>query len=134
MPMSEAMMNNAMMNAGQFQQGMYGDAQALMGVGDVFRSYDQDLLNQEREDWERAYNQQYTNLDVLGNALGISMGAGGTTQTTQPSYYQSSPLAGAIGGGLLGYGAGSLMGGGGFSPSPYNVGGAALGALGGGFF
>ena len=45
----------------------------------------------------------YQQLDVLGRAIGGSMGTGGTTTSTGPGYYQPSRTAGMLGGGLLGY-------------------------------
>jgi hypothetical protein len=52
------------------------------------------------------------------------MGGGGTTITQSPSFYQANPVAGAIGGGALGY-----LGAQAFNQNPYI--GAGIGALGG---
>ena len=114
----------AMMSAPQMLEGNLRGAQAMLGAGDIRRGVEQDRLNLAYEDFERARLHPYANLDVLGNALGISMGGGGTTITQQPSFYQANPLAGAIGGGTLGYMGANMMG-----QNPYA--GAALGALGG---
>jgi len=46
----------------------------------------------------------YKQLDLLGRAIGQSMGAGGTVTTTSPGYYQPSSTAGMLGAGLAGYG------------------------------
>jgi len=110
--------------APQYNDIDYRDAQALLGVGDVRREYNQGLLSQSYEDFERERLQPYANVDVLGNAIGASMGTGGTTSTTQPTFFQPNRTASALGGGLLGYGAGSLLG---FNPLL----GAGAGALGG---
>jgi hypothetical protein len=114
----------AMMSAPQMLEGNLRGAQAMLGAGDIRRGVEQDRLNLAYEDFERARLHPYANLDVLGNALGISMGGGGTTITQQPSFYQANPLAGAIGGGTLGYMGANMIG-----QNPYA--GAALGALGG---
>lgn len=114
----------AMMGAPQMLEGNLRGAQAMLGAGDIRRGIEQDILNLGYEDFERARLQDYSNLDVLGNALGISMGGGGTTITQQPSFYQANPVAGAIGGGALGYLGANMMG-----QNPYA--GTALGALGG---
>ena len=114
----------AMMSAPQMLEGNLRGAQAMLGAGDIRRGVEQDRLNLAYEDFERARLHPYANLDVLGNALGISMGGGGTTITQQPSFYQANPLAGVIGGGTLGYMGANMMG-----QNPYA--GAALGALGG---
>ena len=114
----------AMMSAPQMLEGNLRGAQAMLGAGDIRRGVEQDRLNLAYEDFERARLHPYANLDVLGNALGISMGGGGTTITQQPSFYQANPVAGAIGGGALGY-----LGAQAFNQNPYA--GTALGALGG---
>ena len=114
----------AMMGAPQMLEGQLRGAQAMLGAGDIRRGIEQDILNLGYEDFERARLQDYSNLDVLGNALGISMGGGGTTITQSPSFYQANPVAGAIGGGALGYLGANMMG-----QNPYA--GTALGALGG---
>ena len=114
----------AMMGAPQMLEGQLRGAQAMLGAGDIRRGIEQDILNLGYEDFERARLQDYSNLDVLGNALGISMGGGGTTITQSPSFYQANPVAGAIGGGALGY-----LGAQAFNQNPYA--GTALGALGG---
>lgn len=102
----------------------YADAQAMIGVGDAYRQYNQDVANVGYEDW---YNQQMWPQNQLNWFSGIMpgfLGNSGTTTQTGPNPNQASPLAGAIGGGALGYGAGSLLG---FNPLL----GAGVGALGG---
>jgi hypothetical protein len=101
----------------------YNDAEQLLSVGDAYRGYEQDLLNQSYQDW--LDQQQYPNrqLDILGSA--ISTGSGGYQSTTSAATpYQSSPLAGALGGGLLGAGAAQA-----FGQNPW-LGGAAGAGLG----
>lgn len=97
----------------------YTDAQKLSGVGDAFRQYQQDLLNTQYGDWQEAQNYPFKMLDIFGNQMRATMGAGGSSTTSQSGGYKPSPFAGALGGGLAGYG---------LTGSPL---GAGLGALGG---
>lgn len=114
--------------APQFGQMDYADSQALLGVGDVYGRQQQNLLNQQYDDFQRQSNYPYQQLDLLSNALaGSTGGRSTTTQTGSPMQY--SPAASALGGGLLGYGVGSMAQGTLGSYSPYV--GAGLGALGG---
>lgn len=103
----------------------YQDAQNLIGAGDAYRTYHQDLLNQGFADWQAAQNGPYQQLDVLANAIRTSMGGGGTSTSTAPNPYQGSRMASMIGGGLAGYGIGQMQG-----WNPYMS--AGLGAVGGG--
>jgi hypothetical protein len=96
----------------------YTDAQKLTGVGDAFRQYQQDLLNTNYSDWQEAQNYPTRQLDIMGNALRATMGAGGSTSTSQSGGYKPSSFANALGGGMAGYAAGGGVG-------------AGLGALGG---
>lgn len=106
----------------------YKDAQAVLGVGDISRGYNQDIINAQIQDFDAARLQQFKNLDVLGNAINVGSGGSGTTTTTGPNPYRSNPYAGMIGGGLAGYGLSSAAG----AANPLLYGG--LGALGGGLF
>lgn len=113
--------NNQMQGLGmlpQMQNVGYTDAAKLMGVGDNFRQYQQDLLNTNYSDWQEAQNYPTRQLDIMGNALRATMGAGGSTTTSQSGGYKPSPFAGALGGGMAGYAMGGLPG-------------AAIGGLGG---
>lgn len=103
-------------------------SQLLLGAGDVGRDFDQANINEAIRRFEEQRLYPYSQAEVLGRAIGLSMGSGGTISTTSPGYYQPSSTAGMLGGGLLGYGLGSQAGGG--------AGGAlggGLGALLGGF-
>lgn len=120
----------AMGMAPQMGQLDYADASAMLGVGDVYGQRQQQLLNQQYEAWNNAINYPYQQLDVLSNALaGATGGRSTTTQTGAPIAY--NPTAGAIGGGLMGYGLGSMAANQFGSYSPYV--GAGLGALAGGY-
>ena len=79
--------------------------QALTGVGDAYRGYTQDLLNQGLQNFNQSQLYPYQQNEFLGNALARSSGnvAGGYS-STQTNPYQASPLAGLIGLGAAGYG------------------------------
>lgn len=82
----------------------YTDAQALIGAGDAYRQYNQDLLNLGYQDWAEQRQYPWTQLQNYANLQPALLGNMGTTTSTGPNPYQTSPLAGAIGGGLLGAG------------------------------
>ena len=107
----------------------YRDLQALTGVGDVRRGLAQDYLNQANGLFNNAtgFNQQQ--LDNYGRAAGLGMGVGSNQTSTSPNPYQSSPIAGAIGGGLAGYGLATQFPGLGIAGPWGAVGGAVLGGL-----
>lgn len=124
---------NAAPLALQYGQEPYDAANALMGVGDVGREYDQARINEAIRAFEAQRMWPYQQADVLGRAIGMSMGGGfGSTTSSQPGYFQPSRTAGMLGGGLAGYGlaqgAGSQSF---FGQNP--LAGAGLGALGGYF-
>ena len=106
----------------------YEDAARRQGVGDYLRGFEQEALNLGVEDWERALMWPLGNLDILGTGIAAAGGGGGTTTSVGPGYYQPSPMAGILGGGLAGYGLGSV---GGFNPW---LGAGIGGLLGGGLF
>lgn len=118
----------------QLQQGMVpmaaqlpqAQAQLLLGAGDVGRDVNQANINEAIRQFEEQRLYPFTQADVLGRAIGMAMGSGGTTTTTQPGFYQPSRTAGMLGGGLGGLGLGQAFGRPGI--------GAGLGALAGGFF
>lgn len=88
----------------------YKDLQALMGAGDVMRSYQGEKLAEQQANWMAEQQWPYQQLDVLANALRTTMGGGGTTTVTEPNPYQPSRYASAIGGGALGYSGAQAMG------------------------
>lgn len=111
-------------------QADYTDAQALMGAGDVYGQRQQQMLNSQYGDWQQAQEHPYRQLDVLANALSRSIGGQGTvTQSGSDPNIRYNPTAGALAGGMAGYGLGSMASNQFGSYSPYV--GAALGALGG---
>lgn len=81
-------------------------ARMRLAGGDVLRDYQQALLNEQLRRYEEAQRHPYEQLDVLGRAIGMSMGGGfGTTTSTQPSFFQPNSTASMLGGGLAGLGA-----------------------------
>jgi hypothetical protein len=104
------MQNSAVGMAPTYAANDYTDTRALTGVGDAYRQYNQDLLNQGYQDWQSAMNAPYSQLDLMGNAIRTSMGGGGTSTSTGPNPYQASPMANMLGGGLAGYSIGGMMG------------------------
>lgn len=91
-------------------QGMPGfltnAAQLPLGLGDIYRSQQQERINEQVRRFQEAQQYPYRSLDVLGRAIAGSMGAGGTTSsvTTQPGMYQPNSTAGMLGAGLTGLG------------------------------
>lgn len=90
---------------GNAQQGMaLQRAQAEMGIGDVQRSYLQDLLNQNFSDWQEGQNYPYKQLDMYAGLLSRAQGGMSPNMTTTTPGYSASPYAQALGAGLLAYG------------------------------
>lgn len=114
-----------MMFAPQLAESDYRDAQAMLGVGDVFREFNQDQINLGYQDFLDQRNSPYQQLDVLGNAARSMLGAGGTSTAQNNSGMRTNRASGAIGGGLAGAQMGSM-----FGPWGTAIGGG-LGALGG---
>jgi hypothetical protein len=100
---------NAMLGAagqiGQLSQDDWTSAKNLMGVGDAQRQYTQDLLNQQKGDWEKQQMYGYSQLDAMGNILSRASGGYGTNVATNSTGYQTSPWTGLLGGAAAGYGA-----------------------------
>lgn len=78
---------------------------AVLGVGDAQRGYNQDLLNQAYGDYQTQQNQQFKMLDYLSGLLGRAQGGVSPNMAYTTPGYQASPLSQIIGGGLLAYGA-----------------------------
>jgi hypothetical protein len=127
--------NQALGMSPQLAQADYGDAQKLVGVGDARRGYTQDLANQSMQDFYGAQNYGWDQLNKLAGLQSSFLGNSGSTTATGPNPYQASPLASALGTGMLGYAGGSALAGGalaGSAMAPYAPWlGAALGAFGG---
>ncbi len=76
--------------------------QALMGGGDALRTYEQDLLNSQMQDWNAWMQSPYAQQDVLGSALTRASGGAGTTSSQ--IMQGMNPLQTLLGAGLLGAG------------------------------
>lgn len=100
---------NSMLNAANTIGGLAQDdwtaAKNLMGVGDAQRQYTQDLLNQQKSDWDAQKNYGATQLDMMGNILARASGGYGTNVSTNSTGYQTSPWTGLLGTAAAGYGA-----------------------------
>ena len=116
----------AAMFAPQLAQQDYADAQALLGVGDARRALSQEQLNQQLADWTEAQQDPYKKLDTLASTIATASGGYANSSSSAPNPYQTSPVAGMIGGGLAGYGLGSAAG---INPYMGAAGGALLGGL-----
>lgn len=114
----------AAMFAPQLAQQDYADAQSLLGVGDARRALQQETLNQQLADWTEAQQDPYRKLDTLASTIATASGGYANSASSAPNPYQTSPVAGMIGGGMAGYGLGQMAG--------YPMAGAAGGALLGG--
>ena len=88
----------------QQQQLAFDRYKTLMGVGDINRSYQQDFLNQEFQDWQDSQNQQFKMLDFYTGLLGRAQGGVAPNMTTTQSGYRASPFSQLLGGGLAAYG------------------------------
>jgi hypothetical protein len=91
----------AAMQAGQFD---LANANALTGVGDAQRQYQQDMLNQQYNNYNQWQQYPYQMLDAYGSALSRASGNYGTNTAQSQQNYQANPYAALIGGGLLGAG------------------------------
>ncbi|OFV50040.1 hypothetical protein [Oligella sp. HMSC09E12] len=110
-------------------QAGYQNAQALLGIGDAQQGMTQDHLNQAYADWLERQNWDQRGLDIMGSAIGQTMGAGGTTSSTGPNPHQRNRTASALGGALSGAAMGAKMGG--VAGIPGSLIGGGLGLIGG---
>jgi len=88
----------------QYGQEPYEAAGQLLGMGDMYRDYDQARINSQREQFDERRMYPYQQQDLMGALINTGMGGRGTTTQTSPGYYQPSRTAGMLGGGLAGYG------------------------------
>lgn len=81
-------------------------SQALAGVGDVSRAYQQQLLDSLYSNWQQGQMAPFQSLDTMRNLLSAASGgvAGGSSQQGSTGGGGFSPLAGLLGGGLAAYG------------------------------
>lgn len=104
-------------------------SQLQLGAGDIGRDFDQSRINEAIRSFEEQRLFPYSQADVLGRAIGISMGSGGSVSTTSPGFFQPSRTAGMLGGGLAGLGLAQQAFG---NNTGANLAGGGLGALLGG--
>lgn len=92
-------------NQGNQQQDLgFQRANALIGVGDAYRSLNQDQLNQNYGDWTAAHNFPQSQLDYFTGLLSRAQGGVAPNVATTQSGYQASPFSQLLGAGALGYG------------------------------
>jgi hypothetical protein len=117
--MDRALRTTAM--GGAIQDLQYDPARRLAGVGDFYTGRNEDLLSQQREQWNAEQARPWEQVARL-NAIASGAGSLGGTQTSVTPRQSSSAAQRAIGGGVSGAAAGSMFG-------PWGTG---LGAVGGG--
>lgn len=76
--------------------------QALLGIGDIDRSYQQSLLDRGYQDWSDAQNWERNNINWFGNLLSQAQGGIGGQVTQQQPGYGVNPYAGLLGGAMFG--------------------------------
>lgn len=79
---------------------------ALMGIGDVQRGYNQDLLNQGFNDWQQEQQHPYQQMDWLTGLFSRAQGGMSPNSSFSQSGYSASPFSQVLGAGLLGKGFG----------------------------
>src|SRR3990167_6989535 len=104
----------------------YADFGQLMNVGGQQQGLNQQNIQEQIGRHDFGQNLPFWKLGQYQNFINPILGVGGSSSSTSP--LSSNPLAGAVGGGLLGYQAGGAIGGG-ANGSPYGGYGAAIGAL-----
>jgi hypothetical protein len=77
---------------------------ALMGIGDINRSFNQDQINQNYQDYQNQQNQPFTMLDYLTGIMSRAQGGVSPNSSFTQSGYTASPYSQILGAGLLGYG------------------------------
>lgn len=82
-------------------------ANALLGVGDSYRGFNQDLLNQNYNDWQAGQNNEFNMADWYTGLLSRAQGGMSPNMTSTQAGYSASPFSQLLGGGML---ASSLFG------------------------
>ena len=87
------------------------NVQMLMGLGDISRNYQQQLLDSAAGQWDTAINWPYSQYDWFANILrGSAFGTGTSdSTTTADNPMQQSSLANLIGGGMAAAGLASAL-------------------------
>ena len=104
-------------------------ANALMGVGDFNRNYQQQLIGAGRERYTEEQQVPFNRMNVAGNSLTSALGNNPVSSASNPALFTPNRGAGAVGGAALGYGLADQYGGGTVPPWL----GALLGGAGGYF-
>lgn len=92
--------------AGQAEQGLFFDRMRnLMGMGDMFRSDEQDQLNLAFQNWQEAQNWDQSQMDWFTNILSRAQGGVSPTSVSTHPGFSASPFSALLGAGMLGYGA-----------------------------
>jgi hypothetical protein len=133
---NQQQMQAAMMSGqlASMAQGMgYNDAASLMGIGEQFRNYEQQLLAQDAARFDANKAAMLEPLNLRLSALGMSPYGQTSTQTRDGFTTGGSPISGALGGAATGASIFSALGGaaamGPLAPL-FLLGGAALGGFG----
>jgi hypothetical protein len=93
---------------GQYDVGM---AKNLIGVGDIERQYQQDMLNSQLNQYNQWQQYPFQMADIFSSALARASGNWGQNTATTQQNYQANPYAALVGGGLLAAGMYGGMGG-----------------------
>jgi hypothetical protein len=107
-------------------QARFANAGNLLGIGDVNRGYQQQLLDQQVKLYNAQQAYPWEQLARYNAISGQAGGLGGTSVTTAPGATQPSTLQRILGGGIAGAGLGGSFGG----PVGAGVGAASGGLLG----
>jgi len=90
----------------------YKDMQALLGVGDVQREYQQALLNEQMQQWASQMQWPYSQLGFMGSLIPAAVGGTGSSTSSgtqsQPSQYTANPTGQILG--TAASGIGTLLG------------------------
>ena len=87
----------------------YRAAQAMMGIGDVQREFDQAAINQAMQKYYEKQQIPFRQLDVAKQGILTGFGGGQSITQTGPGYFQPSRTAGLLGGAAAGYGLGGML-------------------------
>ncbi len=97
-------MQQAVQGGQNAQNLFFQGANQRMGIGDINRGYEQDLLNQYYNDFQQQQNYPASQLDYYTGILGRAQGGISPNMTTSQSGYSASPYSQVLGAGLLAYG------------------------------
>ena len=76
--------------------------QALLGIGDIDRGYQQSLLDRGYQDWADEQNWERNNINWAANLLSQAQGGIGGQVTQQQPGYGINPAGGLLGGAMFG--------------------------------